>query len=185
MNGQLRRFLKLNYLLILVAVVLVVTTILFYSGKQSAQDDQTKLEGEVKTAEIRLIQAQQSVDIAPLQQKLADLQSQLSSSSTTYFPQQVPWPELGNNLVASADRHSVLLLSLTPSIGAGTEKFDTRQYAKSTFNLSIEGELEEINAFLNDLGKTPFPKLRVDNLALTTSENSWSAQLTLVILTQS
>lgn len=74
MNEQLRRFLKLNYLLILIAVILVVTTILFYSGKQSAQDDQTKLEGEVKTAQIRLIQAQQSADVTPLQQKLAELQ---------------------------------------------------------------------------------------------------------------
>ena len=181
---KIRNYLKLNYLLIVVAVILLVTTFYFYSGKQSAQDDQSKLEEEVKSAEIRLIQAQKVADVAPLQQKLAELQSQLSSQ-TTYFPQQVPWPELGNNLVVSADKHSLQLLSLTPSIGAGTEKFDKREYPKSTSNLSIEGKLDDIDAFLYDLGRSPFPELRIDNLALTSEEDSWSAELTLVILTQS
>ena len=186
MNVKARSFLKLNYLLIVVAVILLVTTFYFYSGKQSAQDDQSKLEEEVKSAEIRLIQAQKAADVTPLQQKLAELQSQLSSQ-TTYFPQQVPWPELGNNLVASADKHSLQLLSLTPNIGTATEKFDKREYPKSTFNLSIEGKLDDIDAFLYDLGRSPFPELRIDNLALTSAKDSdsWSAQLTLVILTQS
>jgi Tfp pilus assembly protein PilO len=186
MNAQRGNFLKLNYLLVVIGVVLVVTTIYFHSARQSAKHDQSKLEANVKTAQIRLIQAQKGADVTSLQQKLASLESQISSSST-YFPQQVSWADLGSNLEASADRHSLQLVNLTPNIGAGTEKFDTRAYPESELALSLEGNLNDICAFLYDLGRDPFPALRVDNLALTPVKDtgSWTLQLTLVILTQS
>lgn len=177
-----RNYLKRDYILVAVAVILVAVAGYFYPGRQSAKDNQSKLEKEVQVAEIRLIQAEQTADLTLQQQKLSDLQSQLSALIS--FPQQVSWTELANNLVRSADSNSLQLISLTPKVGAGTEKIGGGEYPKSEYSLALQGDLNDINLFLYDLGRAPFPALKVSNLDLTSGKNGWSAQLTLVILTQ-
>ena len=163
--------------LIAVIVVLVVVTFIFYSGSQSAADEQAKLETQIKADQVKLSNAQGDYDVAMLQ---AEKDSLTGSPS---FPTSFPSVNLSAYIAAAADKYGVELVSLTPKGAVGKETIGGKQYTRYDTVVKVAGDYEAMNSFLSYLEQGQqgqFPSLRLESASFTPSGGTF----TVVILTQ-
>jgi hypothetical protein len=160
--------------LIAVAVVLVVVTFIFYSGSQSASDEQATVKMQLTSARTSLAVAKDQYDVAKLQLQ------QDSLTSSPNFPASFPTVELSAYLAAAADKYAVEINVVTPKSPAGTETLGGRKYARYDTVVQVTGAYDTMNSFLNYLEQGqqgPFPGLRIQNASFTPSSGTFTLSL--------
>jgi Tfp pilus assembly protein PilO len=162
-------------ILIVLAVILVVVTYVFYSGAQSAADDKSIAEKQLSSARASLALAQDQYDVAKLQAQQASL------FSTTSFPSSFPTIELSAYLAAAADKYGVEINVVTPKSPAGTETLGGKKYFRYDTTVKVTGAYDAMNSFLLYLEGGPFKTLRIQNASFTPDGGT----LTLAMLTLS
>ncbi len=142
--------------LIAVAVILVVVAFIFYSGSQSAADEQAKLEKQVNNAKVNLTVAQGQYDLAKLQAEQASL------SDSPRLPHSVSSVELSAYIAGAADKYGVKLVSLSPTGAASA-------------GVHVTGSTEAMNSFLSYLEEGGvFISLRLENVSFTPSGGTFN-----------
>ena len=159
--------------LIAVAVILVVAAFIFYSGSQSAADEQAKLEKQATTAKVNLAVAQGQYDLTKLRAE------QDSLAVTSSFPSLLPSVGLSAYISGAADKYGVEIVSITPK-GAGAETLAGKKYTRYDTVVQVAGGYTAMNSFLQYLEEGPFLSLRIENAAFTPIDGTF----TVVILTQ-
>jgi hypothetical protein len=163
--------------LIAVAVILVVVAFIFYSGSQSAADEQAKLEKQATTAKVNLTVAQGQYDLTKLRTE------QDSLAVTSSFPSLLPSVGLSAYIGGAADKYGVEIVSITPK-GAGAETLAGKKYTRYDTVVEVApklaGDYRAMNSFLQYLEGGPFLSLRIESAAFTPSGGT----VTVVILTQ-
>ena len=159
--------------LIAVAVILVVAAFIFYSGSQSAADEQAKLEQQATTAKVNLAIAQGQYDLTKLRAE------QDSLAVTSSFPSLLPSVGLSAYISGAADKYGVEIVSITPG-GAGAETLAGKKYTRYDTGVQVAGGYTAMNSFLSYLEEGPFLSLRIESAAFTPIGGTF----TVVILTQ-
>ena len=159
--------------LIAVAVILVVAAFIFYSGSQSAADEQAKLEKQATTAKVNLTIAQGQYDLTKLRAE------QDSLAVTSSFPSLLPSVGLSAYISGAADKYGVEIVSITPG-GAGAETLAGKKYTRYDTGVQVAGGYTAMNSFLSYLEEGPFLSLRIERAAFTPIGGTF----TVVILTQ-
>jgi Tfp pilus assembly protein PilO len=165
-------------ILIAVAIVLVAVTYVFYSGSQSAADEQALTQKQLTSARQSLALAQDQYDVAKLQAQQATL------SSSPSFPATFPTVEFSAYLAAAADKYGVDINVVTPKSPAGSETLGGKKYARYDTAVQVTGAYDAMNSFLIYLEQGqqgPFPGLRVQNASFTPN----SGTFIVAMLTQS
>jgi len=163
--------------LIGVAVVLVIVAFIFYSGSQSAADEQAKLETQFNSAKQSLTLAQAQYDVTTLQAEYDSLKY------TTSFPPAFPGVDLSAYIAGAADKYGVQVVSLTPKGAVGTETIGGNKYTRYDTVVQVTGDYQAMNSFLSYLEAGQggqFPSLRIDNASFTLTGGTF----TVVILTK-
>jgi len=147
--------------LVAVAVVLIVVTFIFYSGAQSAADEQAKVEKQLAVAQINLTQAQDRYDV----QKLRLEQGNLTASPT--FPASFPVVDLSAYVAAAADRYGVTITIVIPKSPAGTETLGGKRYYRYDSTVQVSGQYDAMNSFLRYLEEGYFKTVRIQGASFT------------------
>ena len=160
--------------LIAVAVVLVVVTFIFYSGAQSAADEQAKVEKQLAVARVNLTQAQNQYDVQKLQLEQASL------TSSPSFPASFPAVELSAYLAGAADHYGVEINVVTPRSPAGTETLGGKKYYRYDTVVEVSGQYDAMNSFLRYLEEGYFKTVRIQSASFTPDGGKFTlAMLTL------
>jgi Tfp pilus assembly protein PilO len=160
--------------LIAVAIVLVAVTYVFYSGSQSAADEQALTQKQLSSARQSLALAQDQYDVAKLQAQQASL------ASSPSFPATFPTIAFSAYLAGAADKYGVDINVVTPKSPAGKETLGGKAYARYDTAVNVSGSYDAMNSFLIYLEQAQqgqFPSLRIQGASFTPSGGSFTISM--------
>jgi len=163
---------------IAVVVLLVVVVIVFYLQWQSAEDDQGKLEDNWKLVDTNLRLARVQYDLDTLQAQKDQL------SAKPQFPSELPIVDLMLHVANGAPRLGVIITEVKPSASAGSETIGGRAYSAYETQVTVTGTLTNITSFLKYIEGGPFNGIRIEDVSLSGSGQSWQGKFTIVVITQ-
>ena len=173
--------LRMNTRIVVAAVVVVAllaVAVIFMMQWLSASDEQTKLEGELKAAEVRLTQVKQEYDLGQLMAEEADLRSR------SEFPSELEVRRLSKFLADGAPRNQVTITEVTPTSPIGTEAIGGRKYPAYATKMTVEGSLPWIISYIRYVENGSFRSARVQDVTLEGAGDSWRGKFTVVVISQ-
>ncbi len=163
---------------IAVVVLLLVVNIFFFLQWQSAEGDQGKLEDNWKLVDTNLRLARAQYDLDALQAQKDQL------SAKPQFPSELPIVDLMLYMANGAPRLGVIITEVKPSASAGSETIGGRAYSTYKTQVTVTGTLSKISSFLTYIEGGPFTGIRIEDVSLSGSGQSWQSKFTIVVITQ-
>ena len=173
--------LRINPRIVVVAVVavaLLAVAVIFVMQWLSATDEQTKLESDLKTAQVRLMQVRQEYDVAQLMAEEAELRS------LSEFPSELEVRRLSKFLADGAPRNHVEIAEVTPTSPIGTETIGGRKYPAYATKMTVKGSLTWIISYMRYVENGSFRSARVQGVTLDGAGDSWTGKFTVVVVSQ-
>jgi len=164
--------------IVAVVVLLLVVNIMFFLQWQSAEDDQGKLEKDWKSVDTNLKISRVQYDLDTLQAEKDKLAAKLQ------FPAKLPIVDLMLHLANGAPRYSVNITEVTPSARVDTETIGGTKYDAYKTQVTVTGTLPKIISFLKYIEGGPFNSIKIEDVSLSGSGNSWQGKFTIVVITQ-
>jgi hypothetical protein len=99
---------------------------------------------------------------------------------------ELPSADLYTAIAREAGYSGVTVSSVDAAETPGTEEIGETMYSRSEVDLTLEGSLSQIRAFLSRMETGEFATLRFEDVNLTMVEETqtWEGQVTLVVLSQ-
>jgi hypothetical protein len=83
-----------------------------------------------------------------------------------------------------APRLGVIITEVKPSASAGSETIGGRAYSAYETQVTVTGTLTNITSFLKYIEGGPFNGIRIEDVSLSGSGQSWQGKFTIVVITQ-
>jgi hypothetical protein len=177
MIEQLERNIRL-VAFIAVVIVLVVLNIVFLMQWQSVNDDKATLETEKRTAEVNLEVTRVQYDVNTLQEEEAEL------LRSPFLPSSFPLVDLSIFIASGASNYNLTIDKVEPPARVGTEKIGGKDYPAYATKMTVKGSLTNIISFLKYLEGSAFTSLKIDGVTCTAEGSVWTAQFTVVVVSQ-
>ncbi len=172
--------------LIVLAVILLAASYMFYTGGQVAADDLGVAEDDLKMAQMELTEAQITYNVSELTNQRYDLTGDVAvAKSVNKFPEEIDRDQLELDLANEATKRGVTLVSFSQS-AIGEETIGSNTYNRSEIKITINGMLNNTSLFLTSMEKGDFPTLKFKSVSSSkdTEGGKWTTTLTLVVLSQ-
>jgi len=164
--------------IIAVVVLLLAVIIVFYLQWQSAEDDQMKLEDDWKRADTNLRITRAQYDLPTLQAQKDDL------SAKPQFRAELPVVDLMLHLANGAPLFRVNITEVKPAAGVNTEVIGGQGYPAYKTQVTVTGSLTNIISFVKYIEAFRFKGVKIEDLSLSGSGDSWQGKFTIVFITQ-
>ena len=172
--------------LIILAVILLAASYMFYTGGQVAADDLGDVQDDLKTVQIEYDQAVRTYDADKLKNERDGLLVDVASAkSKNKFPEEIDRDQLELDLANEATKRGVTLVSFSQS-SIGEEIIGGNTYNKTEIKITINGILNNTGLFLTSMEKGDFPTLKFQDVSSSKDDEGgkWTTTLTLVVLSQ-
>ena len=151
--------------IIAVVVVLLIVNVMFYLQWQSVEDEQAELEKDWKSADTNLRVTRALYDLETLQAEKDRL------AAKPQFPSELPIVDLMLHVAKGAPLFQVSITEVTR-----VDAYKTQ--------VTVTGTLTKIISFLKYIEGGRFNSIKIEDVSLSGSGDSWKGEFTMVVITQ-
>jgi len=165
--------------IIAVVILLLVVNIVLLLQWQSAGDAQAKVEDDWKRADTNL-------RITRVQYEMDTLQAQKNElSAKPQFPSALPVVDLMLYVANGAALFPpVNIIEVNPATRVDTEVIGGKGYRAYRTQVTVTGTLSKIISFLEYIERSPFNSIKIEDVSLSGSADSWQCKFTIAVITQ-
>jgi hypothetical protein len=163
---------------LVLVVILLAVNVVFLMDWRGAESEKADAEAKLSVAEVSLTSARVQYDLAALRQEEADLMR------NPEFPTTLPVVGLSLFLAEGAMLSDVHLDTVDPPEKVENEKIGGKSYPAYATQVKATGSMGQIISFLKYIEGGAFSSIRVEDLHVEGGGSVWTAELTVVVISQ-